>query len=91
MLGDERYQLMAFAIFGLILFLYEIRVISLKAANAFNKYEHDRINLFGIILVETTLSLNHCRMHRKGAIGFYVSMSYLWIINHIKTPKGYFQ
>jgi len=91
MLGDERYQLVAFAIFGLILFLSEIRVIVLKAANAFNKYEHDRINLFGIILVETILSLNHCRMHRKGAIGCYVPMSYLWIISHIKTSKGYFQ
>jgi len=40
-LGDEQYRLMAFAIFGLVLFLSEIRVISLEAANAFMEYEHD--------------------------------------------------
>jgi hypothetical protein len=91
MLGDERYQLVAFAISGLILFLSEIRVISLEAANAFKEYEHDRIHLFGIILVETILSHNHYKMHGKGAVGCYVLMSYLWIISHIKTPKGYFQ
>ena len=40
-LGDERYRLVAFAIFGLVLFLFEIKVISLEAANAFMEYEHD--------------------------------------------------
>jgi hypothetical protein len=40
-LGDERYRLVAFAIFGLVLLPYEIRVISLDAANVFIEYEHD--------------------------------------------------
>jgi len=40
-LGAERYRLVAFAIFGLVLFLFEIKVISLEAANAFMEYEHD--------------------------------------------------
>ena len=38
-LGDERYRLVAFAIFGLILFPSEIGVISLEAASIFLEYE----------------------------------------------------
>jgi hypothetical protein len=64
-LGDERYRLVAFAIFGLVLFPSEIGVISLEAANVFMEYEHDRINPFSTILGETLLSLNHYRMHGK--------------------------
>jgi len=40
-LGDERYRLVAFAIFGLVLFPSEIGVISLEAASVFIEYEHD--------------------------------------------------
>jgi hypothetical protein len=40
-LGDEWYKLVAFAIFGLVMFLFGIGVISLEAANAFIEYEHD--------------------------------------------------
>jgi hypothetical protein len=40
-LGDERYRLVAFAIFGLVLFPSEIGVISLEAANVFVEYEYD--------------------------------------------------
>ena len=39
-LGNERYKLVAFATFGLVLFPSEIKVISLKAKNAFMEYEH---------------------------------------------------
>jgi len=46
MLGDERYRIVAFAIFGIVLFPSEIGVISLEAANVFIEYEHDRINPF---------------------------------------------
>jgi hypothetical protein len=55
----------AFAIFGIVLFPSEIRVISLEAANVFIEYEHDRINPSSTILVETMLSLNHCIMNGK--------------------------
>ena len=40
-LGDKQYKLVAFAIFGLVLFPYEIGVISLEDMNAFIEYEHD--------------------------------------------------
>jgi hypothetical protein len=51
----------AFAIFGLVLYLSEIGVNNLKVANAFMKYEHERINSSAVIFIETMLSLNHCR------------------------------
>ena len=71
-LGDERYGLVVFAIFGLVLFLSEIRV-SLEAAN----YKHDLINPSAVILAEIMLSLNHCSMHGKGAMRCCVPMLYL--------------
>ena len=89
-LGDERYRLVAFAIFGLVLFPSEIGVISLEGANVFIEYEYDRINPSSEILVETMLSLNHCRMHGKGAMRCCNPMLYLWIISHIETPRDIF-
>jgi hypothetical protein len=89
-LGDERYKLMAFAIFGLVLFPSEIGVISLEATNVFVEYEHDLINPSSAILAETMLSLNHCRMHGKGAMRCCSPMLYLWIVSHIETPRDIF-
>jgi hypothetical protein len=89
-LGDERYRLVAFAIFGLVLFPSEIGVISLEAANVFIEYEHDRINPSSAILGETMLSLNHCRTHGKGAMRCCIPMLYLWIISHIETSRDIF-
>jgi hypothetical protein len=89
-LGDERYRLVAFAIFGLVLFPSEIGVISLEAASVFIEYEHDRINPSSAILGETMLSLNHCRMHGKRAMRCCIPMLYLWIISHIETPRDIF-
>jgi hypothetical protein len=40
-LGDKQYKLVAFAIFGLVLFPYEIGVINLEDMNAFIEYDHD--------------------------------------------------
>jgi hypothetical protein len=76
-LGDEQYRLVAFAIFCLVLFPSKIRVTSLEAANAFIEYEHDRINPSFAILVETMLSLNHCKMHGKRAMRCCILMLYL--------------
>jgi len=64
-LGDKQYRLVAFAIFGLVLFPSKIRVISLEAANAFIEYEYDQINPSFVILAETVLSLNHCKINGK--------------------------
>jgi hypothetical protein len=89
-LGDKWYKLVAFAIFGLVLFLYEIGVNNLKVANAFMKYEHERINSSTVIFIETMLSLNHCRMHGKGSMRYCVSILHLWITNHIETPRDIF-
>jgi hypothetical protein len=67
-LEDEWYKLVAFAIFGLVMFPFGIGVISLEAVNAFIEYEHDRINLSVAILTKTMLSFNHCRMHERCCI-----------------------
>jgi len=89
-LGDERYRLVAFAIFRLVLFPSEIGVISLEAANVFVEYEYDRINPSSAILAETMLSLNHCRMHGKGSMRCCSPMLYLWIVSHIETLRDIF-
>jgi hypothetical protein len=86
-LGDERFKLVAFVIFGLVLFSSEIEVISLEVVNAFMEYEHDRINPAVAILAKTMLSLNHYRMHDKGAMRCCVLMLHMWIISHIKTLR----
>jgi hypothetical protein len=80
----------AFAIFGLVLFLSEIGVNNLKVANAFMKYEHERINSSTVIFIETMLSLNHCRMHGKGSMRYCISILHLWITNHIEIPRDIF-
>jgi hypothetical protein len=55
-LGDERYQVVAFAIFGLVLFRSEAGgIISVEATNTTIT-----------ILVKTFISLNHYRLHGKG-------------------------
>jgi hypothetical protein len=89
-LGGEQYRLVAFAIFELVLFPFEIGVISLEAANVFIEYEHNRINPSSAILGKTMLSLNHCRTHGKGAMRCCILMLYLWIISHIETPRDIF-
>jgi hypothetical protein len=68
-LGEERYQIIAFAIFGLVLFPSEAAgIISIEAANAFLEFEETKNNPTSAILAETFLSLNHCRLHGKGAM-----------------------
>jgi len=89
-LGNERYKLVAFAIFSLVPFPSEIGVISLKAANAFVEYEHTQINPFAAMLAKTMLSLNHCRMRGKGALRCCVPLLHLWIFSHIETPQNIF-
>jgi hypothetical protein len=67
-LREERYQAVASNIFGLVLFPWEdVGIISVKATNAFI-YEQTRNNPTITILAKTFLSLNHCRLHVKGAI-----------------------
>jgi len=36
------------------------------------------------------LPLNHCRMHGKGAMRCCSPTLYLWIVNHIETPRDIF-
>jgi hypothetical protein len=67
-LGNEWYKVVAFAIFRLMLFPSETRVTGLEAPNVFVEYKHTKINLSTIILVETMLSLNHCKTYERGVI-----------------------
>jgi hypothetical protein len=53
-LGEERYQIIAFAIFGLVLFPSEAAgIISIEAANAFLEFEQTKNNHTLAILAET--------------------------------------
>lgn len=90
-LGEERYQTIAFAIFGLVLFLSEAAgIISVKAANVFAEYERIRSNPSSVVVTETFLSLNHYRMHGKGAMRCCISLLFTWIVSHLKTPREVF-
>jgi len=63
-LGDERYQVVAFVIFGLVLFALEAEIINVEACNAFIEYKQTT----RAFLAETFLSLNHCWLYGKGAM-----------------------
>jgi len=89
-LGDEQYKLVAFAMFELVLFLFEIGVISLEAANVFIEYKHDQINPSSAILGKTMLSLNHCKTHGKKTMRCCIFMLYLWVISYIETLRDNF-
>jgi len=90
-LGEERYQIIAFAIFGLILFPSEApRIISIEAASAFLEFEEVKNNPTSAILAETFLSLNHCRLHGKGAMRCYIPLLFMWIVSHLEASKEVF-
>jgi len=83
-LGEEKHQEVVFAIFGSVLFPVEVAgIINIKAANIFIEDEPTKNNLTSAILVETLLSLNHCKLHRKDAMRCCVPL--LFIIE--KTQK----
>jgi len=46
-----------------------------------------QINPFIAILAETLLSLNHYNTHVKRSLRCCIPLMYLWIVNHIKTPR----
>ena len=90
-LREEGHRLIAFAIFGLILFPSEaVGIISIEAASAFVEYEQERNNPASAILAETFLSLNHCRSHGKGAMRCCIPLLFIWIVSHLETPKEVF-
>ena len=90
-LGEERYQIIAFAIFGLVLFPSEaVGIISIEAANAFLEFEETKNNPTSAILAETFMSLNHCRLHGKGAMRCCVPLLFMWIVSHLETSEKVF-
>jgi len=90
-LGEERYQIIVFAIFRLVLFPSEAAgIISIEAANAFLEFEQTKNNPTSAILAETFLSLNHCRLHGKGAMRCCILLLFMWIVSHLETSKEVF-
>jgi len=68
-LGEERYQIVVFAIFWLILFSsLATGIINIEAANTFIEYEQVNNNPTSAISAETFLSLNHYRWHERGVM-----------------------
>jgi lipoprotein NlpI len=65
-LEEEKYQVVAFTIFGLVMFSSKaVGIISIETVNAFIKYEQAKNNSTLAILAETFLFLNHYRLHGK--------------------------
>jgi len=90
-LGEERYQIIAFAIFGLVLFPSEAAgIISIEAADAFLEFEQTKNNPTSAILADTFLSLNHCRLHGKGTMQCCIPLLFMWIVSHLETSKEVF-
>jgi len=85
--GSEKERLIALGMFGLVLFLSQMGVMSLEAAAAYVEYKNTQINPVAAILAETILTLNHCRRTRKGAMRCCMQLLYIWMVSHIGTKK----
>jgi hypothetical protein len=90
-LVEVRHQIVAFTIFGLVLFpLKAARIISIEAANIFMEYEQEKNNPISAILAETFLSLNLYKLHEKGVMWCCISLLFMWIVSHLETSKEVF-
>ena len=77
-LREEKYQVVAFAISGLVLFPSEVvRIIRVQVVNAFIEYEWTKNNLISVILAETLLALNHYILNGKRAIRCCVPLLFI--------------
>jgi hypothetical protein len=65
-------------------------IISIEAANAFLEFEEVKNNPTSAILAETFLSLNHCRLHGKGAMRCCIPLLFMWIVSHLEASKEVF-
>jgi len=88
--GLEKERLIAFGIFGLVLFPSQTGLVSLEATAAYVEYENTQINPVAAILAETILMLNHCRRTGKGAMRCCTQLLYIWMVSHIETKKPVF-
>ena len=57
----------------------------------FVEYEKTKINLFAANLVETFLSLNHCKRTGKGSTRFCVPLLFILLVSHIETETPLFK
>jgi hypothetical protein len=88
--GSKKERLIALGMYGLVLFPSQTGIISLDAATAYIEYENTQINPVAAILVETILTLNHCRRAGKGAMRCCTQLLYIWMVSHIETKKPVF-
>jgi E3 ubiquitin-protein ligase DOA10 len=90
-LGEEKYQVVDFAIFRLVLFPSEaVGIISIEVVNVFIEYKWTKNNFILVILTETLLSLNHYILNGKRAIRCCVPLLFIWIVNHLETSREVF-
>lgn len=88
-LGEEKYQVVVFFIFKLVLFLLEAaRIINIEAVNAFVEYERTNNNS-SAVLVETLLFLNRYRLYKKGVMWCCVPLLFMWIVSHLRHRKKF--
>lgn len=90
-LGEEKYQVVDFVIFKLVLFPSEaVGIISIEVVNVFVEYKWTKNNFILVILAETLLSLNHYILNGKIAIRCCVSLLFIWIVNHLEIFREVF-
>jgi hypothetical protein len=83
---------LALRVFGLVLSLYTVEIVSLEAANLFVEYENTKINNPStVILDETILSLNHFKKIGKGSMRCCVSLLFILMVIHIDAETPIFR
>ena len=87
----EIYKILVLGIFWLVLCPSIAGIISLEAATLFIEYEKTKINPSTIILVETFLSLNHCKKIGKGSIRCCFPLLCIWMVSHIEAKIPIFR
>lgn len=85
------YKILVLGIFWLVFYPSIAGIISLEAATLFIEYEKTKINPSTIILVETFLSLNHCKKIGKGSIRCCFPLLFFWMVSHIEANTPIFR
>jgi hypothetical protein len=87
----DRIKILDLGIFGLILFPFVVCLISLEMTNVFVEMERNRVNAITVVITETIISLNHCRITGKGSMRCRVHLLYMWLVSHMTTGEIVFR
>lgn len=83
----RRIRILALGIYGLVLLPSAMLMIDDAAVNAFNEIEVSHLNPSSVILAETFMTLDHCRI-KGGTLRCCHQLLYVWMVSHIWSLKG---